>query len=446
MLKHKAIPYPKLLAVGFALLILLGAVLLSLPIASKSGESTPFLTALFTATSATCVTGLILVDTFLHWSVFGQIVIITLIQIGGLGFMTLMTAFSLAVHRTISLRERTLLKENFNMPEIGGMVRLTKRILLGTLCIEGVGAVILSACLIPKLGWGNGIYTGVFMAISAFCNAGFDLFGRFGPFTSLVPFADNPVFLVTIALLILIGGIGFMVWDDILKHKWRLRRYRLHSKIALAATLGITVAATLLFWILESGATGANMSWSEQLLHAFFDSVTPRTAGFNAVDTAALSPASQFLTVLLMIVGGSPGSTAGGVKTVTFAVLFICLISNLRRRSGYNVFRRRLPKDVLINAVSVVGVYAVLFTVGLFALCALQPQISFSDLLFECASALSTVGMTTGITRDLTSASHMILIFLMFCGRIGSLSFAMVFMQKTKQEIALSPEEPVGVG
>lgn len=445
-MKRRSVSYPKRVALGFALIILLGACLLCLPIASKSGGSTPFLTSLFTATSATCVTGLVLVDTYLHWSVFGQLVILALIQIGGLGFMTLMTAFSLALHRTVSLRERTLLKENFNMPEIGGMVRLTKRIVRGTLLIEGIGAAILSACLIPKLGVGRGIYTGVFLGISAFCNAGFDLLGSYGAFSSLVPMADNAVFLITVALLILIGGIGFIVWDDVLRHRLHFRKYRLHSKIALTVTVGVTLVGTLLFFILERDATGAGLSVPAGLLHAFFDSVTPRTAGFNAVDTAALTPASQLLSVLLMMLGGSPGSTAGGIKTVTVAVLFVCLVSNLRRRSGCNVFGRRLPRDVLVNALSVVGIYLTLAVTGVFLICAVQPELSFPDVVFECISATSTVGMTTGITRDMTAFSQCVLIVLMFSGRIGSLSFAMIFMQNKKQEIALLPEEAVSVG
>ncbi len=445
-MKRRAIPYPKLLAVGFLALILLGACLLSLPIASKSGQATPFLTSLFTATSATCVTGLVMVDTYLHWSLFGHVVLILLIQIGGIGFMTLMTAFSLALHRSISLRERTLLKENFNMPEIGGMVRLTKRILLGTLCVEGIGAVILSGCLIPRLGITDGIWSAVFLSISAFCNAGFDLFGRFEAFGSLVAFADHTVLLLTVSLLILIGGIGFIVWDDVLRHRFRFRKYRLHSKIALTVTALLTVCGTLLFLLFEREATGADFSLGKQVLHAFFDSVTPRTAGFNAVDIAALTPASKLLTVLLMMVGGSPGSTAGGLKTVTVAVLLICALSNLRRRSGYNVFGRRLPRDILVNAVSVLATYLTLLFTGLFVICAVQPELDFLNVLLECVSAISTVGMTTGITRSLLPISQGILILMMFCGRIGSLSFAMVFMQKQKQEIALSPEETVGVG
>lgn len=445
-MKHRAVSYPKLVALGFLLMILCGAGLLCLPVASKSGEATPFLTALFTATSATCVTGLVMVDTFLHWSLFGQLVILALIQVGGLGFMTLMTVFSLAVHRTISLRERTLLRENFSVPEIGGIVRLTRRIIRGTFLVEGVGAVVLSACLIPKLGWASGIYTGCFLSISAFCNAGFDLLGRYGAFTSLVPLADNAVFLITVVLLVVIGGIGFVVWDDVLTHRHHLRKYRLHSKIALSTTAGITVVTTLLFLVLERNATGAGMSLGGQLAHALFDSVTPRTAGFNAVDTAALTPASKLLTLLLMMVGGSPASTAGGLKTVTVAVLFICAFSNLRRRSGYNVFGRRLPKNTLTDAVSVVSIYSVLLMSGVFIICAVQPELPFIDVLFECVSAHSTVGMTTGITRQLLPFSQGVLIFLMYCGRIGSLSFAMVFLQNKKQEIALSPEEAVGVG
>ncbi|MBQ9964095.1 MAG: Trk family potassium uptake protein [Clostridia bacterium] len=445
-MKHRALSYPKLLAGGFLLMILCGAVLLSLPISSKSGEYTPFLTSLFTATSASCVTGLVLVDTYLHWSVFGQLVILLMIQIGGIGFMTLMTAFSLALHRSISLRERTLLKENFNMPEIGGMVRLTKRILCGTLLIELCGAVILSACLIPSLGVGEGVYTAVFVSISAFCNAGFDLFGRYGAFTSLVPFAGNAVFMLAVSLLILIGGIGFIVWDDVLRHRFRFRKYRLHSKIALCTTALITVVATVLFLVLERDSTGADMPFAKQLLHAFFDSVTPRTAGFNAVEISEMAPASKLLSIFLMMVGGSPGSTAGGLKTVTVAVLLICALSNLRRRSGYNVFGRRLPRDVLDNAVSVLMTYVTVLTVGVTVVCALQTEQSFLDILLECVSALSTVGITAGITRDLLPASQLVLILMMFCGRIGSLSFAMVFMQKQRREIALSPEETVGVG
>ncbi len=445
-MKRRAVSYPKRVALGFLLLILLGAGLLCLPIASKSGESTPFLTSLFTATSATCVTGLVLVDTYLHWSLFGQLVIITLIQIGGLGFMTLMTAFSLALHRTISLRERTLLKENFNMPDIGGTVRLTKRIVCGTLLTEGVGAVILSACLIPKFGIARGVYTGTFLSISAFCNAGFDLLGSEGAFSSLASMGDNPLFLITVALLILIGGIGFIVWDDVLKHRHRIGKYRLHSKVALTVTALLTVIGTLLFLVLERNATGADMSVPQQVLHAFFDSVTPRTAGFNTVDTAALTPASQLLSVLFMMIGGSPGSTAGGMKTVTIAVLMICMFSNLRRRSGYNVFGKRLPRETLINALSVVGIYLTLVVTGIFLICAVQPEFSFMEVVFECVSATSTVGMSTGITRDLNVFSECVIILLMFSGRIGSLSFAMVFMQKTKQEIALSPEETVSVG
>ncbi len=445
-MKRRAVSYPKRVALGFLLLILLGAGLLCLPVASKSGEATPFLTSLFTATSATCVTGLILVDTYLHWSLFGQLVIITLIQIGGLGFMTLMTSFSLALHRTISLRERTLLKENFNMPDIGGMVRLTKRIVCGTFLVEGIGAVILSSCLIPKFGIARGVYTGTFLSISAFCNAGFDLLGSEGAYSSLASMAENPLFLITVALLILIGGIGFIVWDDVLRHRHRFRKYRLHSKIALTITVGLTAVGTLLFFVLERQATGADMALPQQLLHAFFDSVTPRTAGFNAVDTASLTPASKLLSVLFMMVGGSPGSTAGGIKTVTIAVLAVCMLSNLRRRSGYNVFGKRLPKETLVNALSVVGIYLTLAVTGIFLICAVQPELSFMDVLFECVSATSTVGMTTGITRDLTVFSRCVMILLMFSGRIGSLSFAMVFMQKKQQEIALSPEETVSVG
>ncbi len=438
--------YPHLVALGFALTIFLGAVLLSLPIASNSGTATPFLSCLFTATSATCVTGLIVADTFLHWSVFGRVVIITLIQIGGLGFMTLMTGFSMALHRQISLRERTLLKETFNTPDIGGMVRLTRKILVGTLCVELAGAVAFTTRLIPKFGFWDGLGRSVFLSISAFCNAGFDLLGDQGAYSSLVSFAEDPVAIVTAALLILIGGIGFLVWDDVAHHKWHFRKYRLHSKLALTMTVGITVITTALFLILEREHTNAGLPFGQQLLNAFFDSVTPRTAGFNSVDVNAMHPASGALTTLLMFIGGSPGSTAGGIKTTTLAVLLICCFSNLFNRSGYNLFRRRLSQEVLVQAVSVTGIQLLLVLTGIFLVSAAQPELALTDIIFECFSAIDTVGMTTGVTRELSSFSRVVVMALMYCGRLGTLTFAMVFVQRKKKELLRFPEESISVG
>lgn len=440
------ISYPHLVAFGFAATILIGALLLMLPISSVGGTSTPFLSCLFTSTSATCVTGLIVVDTFMHWSIFGRCVILTLIQIGGLGFMTLMTGFSMALNRQISLRQRTLLKENFNSPDIGGMVRLTRKILFGTVVVEGAGAILFATRLIPKFGFWDGLGRSVFMSISAFCNAGFDLLGDQGEYSSLVSVAGDPVMIVTAAVLILVGGIGFLVWDDVATHKWRLRRYRLHSKLVLVVTLGITVVTTVMFLFLERDHTGIDQSFGQQLLNAFFASVTPRTAGFNSVDINAMHPASGALTTVLMFIGGSPGSTAGGVKTTTIAVLALCCISNLFNRSGFNLFRRRLPRDLIVQAVSVVGVQMMLVATGIFLVSAAQPELPLTDVIFECFSAIDTVGMTTGVTRELSSFSQVVVLLMMYCGRLGSLTFAMVFVQKTRKDILLYPEETVSVG
>ena len=440
------ISYPHLVALVFAAAILIGALLLMLPISSVNGTSTPFLSCLFTSTSATCVTGLVVVDTFMHWSIFGRCVIIALIQIGGLGFMTLMTGFSMALNRQISLRQRTLLKENFNSPDISGMVRLTRKILLGTVIVEGAGTVLFATRLIPKFGFWDGLGRSAFMSISAFCNAGFDLLGDQGAYSSLVSVADDPVIIVTAAMLILVGGIGFLVWDDIATHKWHFRRYRLHSKLAMTVTLGITVVTTAMFVFLERDHTGADLPLAQQVLNAFFASVTPRTAGFNSVDVNAMHPASGALTTVLMFIGGSPGSTAGGVKTTTVAVLALCCISNLFNRSGFNLFRRRLPRDLIVQAVSVVGVQLMLVATGIFLVSAAQPELPMTDVIFECFSAIDTVGMTTGVTRELSSFSQVVVLTLMYCGRLGSLTFAMVFVQKTRKDILLYPEETVSVG
>ncbi len=438
--------YPKIISFGFCMLILLGALLLSLPISSRTGESTSFLSCLFTATSASCVTGLVVVDTYTHWSVFGQTVIIILIQIGGIGFMTLMTVVSLALNRQITLKERTLLKDSFNTPDISGMVRLTKHIVAGTVIFELIGSILLATRFIPIFGLSQGLYTAVFMSISAFCNAGFDILGEFGEYSSLISFSDDALVILTISALILIGGIGFIVWDDIAKNKWHIKRYKLHSKIVLVSTVILALGGTLLFLLFEKDATNRDLPFHQQLLNSFFDAVTPRTAGFNSVDTAGLSNVSKMLTTLLMFIGGSPGSTAGGVKTVTIAVIFICLLSSLRNKSGYNVFKRRLPIHVVINALCVIVIHLTLSLVGVLIICVLQPEISLPDVVFECFSAMGTVGMSTGITRDLGAISQIILILLMFSGRIGSLSFALIFTEKKQKDVLLFPEEKVNVG
>lgn len=435
----------RMIAFGFALIIVIGTILLSLPIATKTGE-TDLLTALFTATSATCVTGLVAADTYQNWTLFGQLVILCMLQVGGLGFMTIGVYISILLKRRIGLQERATLHESVNTLEIAGVVRLVKKIVQGALIIEGTGALLLATRFIPRFGWANGIYFSIFHSISAFCNGGFDLMGIDEAYSSLVSYEGDILVNVVICLLILIGGIGFIVWDDVLKHKWHFKKYLLHSKIVLATTLGLTVGGTLLFLIFENNATLAGMTPIEKLLGALFASVTPRTAGFNTVDTGAMSNAGTLLTMLLMFIGGSPGSTAGGAKTTTMVVLLFYAVAMIRNREDINLFGRRLSADVVRKANAVVVIN---FSLAFGAACvimALQPAIPMPDVVFEVLSAINTVGMTTGITRELGVISKLIVAVLMYCGRLGSLSFALVLAKKPSTNHVREPQEKIIVG
>ena len=327
----------RVIALGFALIIAIGTLLLMLPISTRTGEVN-LLNALFTATSATCVTGLIVADTYQNWTTFGQIVIISMIQIGGLGFMTIGVYISVLLKKRIGLQERENLHESVNTLEIAGVVKLAKKIVQGTLIIEGIGALLLATRFIPAFGAARGIYYSVFHSISAFCNAGFDLMGIQGEYSSLVHFEDDIIVNMTVMSLILIGGIGFIVWDDISRHKWQFRKYLLHTKIVLTSTVVITVITTILFLLFENSNTFQGMTPLEKLLGAVFCSVTPRTAGFNTVDTASLTEASKALSMILMFIGGSPGSTAGGAKTTTIVVLFCYAIAMIRNHEDINLW------------------------------------------------------------------------------------------------------------
>lgn len=435
----------RMIAFGFALIIVIGTILLSLPIATKTGE-TDLLTALFTATSATCVTGLVAADTYQNWTLFGQLVILCMLQVGGLGFMTIGVYISILLKRRIGLQERATLHESVNTLEIAGVVRLVKKIVQGAFIIEGTGALLLATRFIPCFGWANGIYFSIFHSISAFCNGGFDLMGIDEAYSSLVSYEGDILVNVVICLLILIGGIGFIVWDDVLKHKWHFKKYLLHSKIVLATTLGLTVAGTLLFLIFENNATLAGMTPIEKLLGALFASVTPRTAGFNTVDTGAMSNAGTLLTMLLMFIGGSPGSTAGGAKTTTMVVLLFYAVAMIRNREDINLFGRRLSADVVRKANAVVVINFSLAFGAACAIMALQPAIPMPDVVFEVLSAINTVGMTTGITRELGVISKLIVAVLMYCGRLGSLSFALVLAKKPSTNHVREPQEKIIVG
>lgn len=435
----------QIIALGFFLLIMSGTLLLMLPISSRDGTITPFLDSLFTSASASCVTGLVVVDTYQHWSTFGQIVIIIMIQIGGLGFMTFGVLLSLVVGRKIGLQERNLISESINAIQIGGIVGFVKRILMGTLLIEGVGAILLSIRFIPQLGLVNGVYYGIFHSISAFCNAGFDLMGRMEPFASLTAYSGDWMVNLTVMALIITGGIGFLVWDDVYRQKWHFKKYRLHSKIVLITTAVLVFGGAILFAIFEWNHLSAGLGGGERFLTAMFDSVTARTAGFNSTDTAALSSSSKLLTMILMFIGGSPGSTAGGIKTTTVVIFILYMKAAMMRTRGCNIFKRRIDDDAIKKASAVLCVNLVLVLSAVMLICAVQP-LNLTDVMFEAMSAMGTVGMTTGITRSLLPVSRIAIILLMYCGRIGSLSFALSFTERKKVSPIVLPAEKILIG
>lgn len=442
---HSKLTQTQMIVVGFMLIILTGSLLLMLPWASRSHEVTPFLDTLFTATSASCVTGLVVVDTWSHWSVFGQVIILILIQVGGMGFMTLGVFMAILLRRRIGLKTRGVLQESINSLQIGGIVKLAKKIIQGTVFFESVGALILMYRFIPKVGMARGIWYGIFHSVSAFCNAGFDLMGYMEPYESLCGYAGDWLVNLTIMSLIVIGGIGFFVWDDIATKKLKVHRYTLHTKLVLMTTLALIIGGALFFFFTEQSNVLKNMPFAERIWASFFQSVTARTAGFNTVDTGALTEGSKFVTILLMFVGGSPGSTAGGIKTTTLIVLLVCVRSNMRQEKGYNILDRRLDEEVVRKACTVMCTNLLLMLTATIVMLVLQP-FALTDVLFETASAIGTVGMTTGITRSICSISKAVLIFLMYCGRIGSLTFALSLRGNKHEPAVKQPVEQVMIG
>ncbi|WP_320954859.1 TrkH family potassium uptake protein [Hungatella effluvii] len=433
------------IAYGFFCVIITGTLLLMLPFASRDGQSEPFLNCLFTATSASCVTGLVVADTWSQWSLFGQLVILTMIQIGGLGFITVGVFISIVLRRKIGLKERGLMMESVNTLQIGGVVRLAKKIIIGTCIFEGMGAVLLAIRFIPQFGFFRGLFYGIFHSISAFCNAGFDLMGGQTPYSSFVAYYDDWLVNFVIMSLIIIGGIGFIVWDDLSRNKLHFRKYMLQTKIVLVTTAILVFGGGLLFYLLERNHLLVGMNTSGKILTSLFSSVTARTAGFNTTDTAALTDGSKLLTIILMFIGGSPGSTAGGIKTTTLVVLLLCVHSNIKQTYGINIFGRRLENDAVKRAGTILTINLLLAVTASLAIMAIQP-LGFSDILFETFSAIGTVGMTTGITRALHPVSRCIIILLMYCGRIGSLSFALAFVQSKRKPHVQQPAEAINIG
>ena len=434
------------IAIGFILMILIGAILLDTPMASRSGQSIGFLSALFTATSASCVTGLVVADTATQWTLFGQIVVLILIQIGGLGFISIGVFFSIILRRKIGLRERGLMMESTNALQLGGIVKFARRIVAGTAIVEGVGALLLMIRFIPEFGILKGIWYGIFHSVSAFCNGGFDLMGaKYGKYSSLVAYYDDPLVNIVIMSLIVIGGIGFVVWGDLLKNRWHFKKYLLHTKIVLLMSTILIFGGALLFYWAERNGVLKGMSVSGQILSSLFASVTARTAGFNTVDTAAMSGASKLLTAVLMFIGGSPGSTAGGIKTTTLFVLLMGVKKNVTGAYGIQAFGKRLEDDALATASIIATLNMGITIIAIFIVMGMQP-FAMQDVVFEAFSASGTVGITAGITRDLNTVSRILMIMLMYLGRVGSLSFALAFMESKKKPKVMLPKESISIG
>ena len=420
----------RLIALSFVILILTGTFLLCLPVSARDGNFTSPLDALFTATSATCVTGLIVADTFTKWSLFGQIVILILIQIGGIGLMSFISM---------------LLMQAAGNTQLSGMVKLVRRIVSGTFLIEGCGALLLALRFIPRMGFGQGLYYAVFHAISAFCNAGFDLMGRYEAFSSLTGYASDVLVNITVMLLIIIGGIGFLVWDDILKCRLSFKNYSLHSKIVLVTTPVLLVGGAIGYFVFEQNYTLQGNGIGEQILKSFFASTTMRTAGFNTIDYASMSPSASLLSDVLMMIGGSPGSTAGGMKITTIALVFLSMVSMLRGQSDTVIGKRRVSTILIKQAAVIILVYAVYILAGTMLICHIE-GLPMSNVLFEVISAVCTVGVTTGITPHLCALSHIILIILMYGGRIGGFTLMLILGKQNKQPPLRRPKENILIG
>ena len=441
--RKKQITPGRIILVGFALLILTGALLLMLPISTKGPGGASFLDALFTATSATCVTGLIVQDTALYWTEFGQFIILLLIQIGGMGVVTVAITVAIFSGKKIGLKQRWVMQESISAPQVGGIVRMTGFILKSLFFMEGIGAALLAIRFIPEFGIARGLWYSVFHSISAFCNAGFDLMGIKRPFSSLTDYTGDPIVSLTIAFLIILGGIGFTTWKDVRQHRFHLHAFSLQSKLVLATTAGLLLIPTLLFYFFEfSRPVWDSLSTGDKLLAAFFQAVTPRTAGFNSVDLTALSEPTQAITVMLMLIGGAPGSTAGGFKVTTLSVLILTTIAVLRRQPGPECFGRRLMPEALTNAAAIFVLYFTLFFAGGAAICAME-DITLMEALFETASAIGTVGLTLGATPSLGIASKLILIFLMYFGRVGGLTLIYAMLSGKTRPAAQYPQERI---
>lgn len=422
------------IALVFLSIILLGTVLLSLPIASRDAKSCGLLGALFTATSATCVTGLVMFDTWSQFSGFGQGVILGLIEIGGLGFMSAASIVVFLLRRKVGLKQRMLMAQALSLNEMEGVVRLQKYVLFGSLSIQFLGAVVLFLRFLPLQGAATAAWWGVFHAISAFCNAGFDIVGSVAPGANMIVFNRDPVVCITLMVLIVVGGLGFFVWEEMVRvHSWK--KFSVYTKLVLTTSLGLILGGAVLLCLLEwnNPGTMGSMTTGQKILNGFFQSVTVRTAGFTSMDQAQLTDAGKGVSIFLMLIGGSSGSTAGGAKTVTLVVLLLFLLARARGRQTVSIFKNSIPTDKVLDAVTIVAILVVLSMFGALFICATSP-VSFTDSLFEAVSALATVGLTAGVTGSLSIPAKLLIILYMYFGRVGVLTISLGFLIGDKAE------------
>jgi len=440
--KNKFTPV-QILAIGFAILIFTGAFLLSLPIASKNGVRTNFLDCIFTSTSAVCVTGLVTLDTGTYWSYFGKTVILVLIEIGGLGFMSFATLIFLLFGKKITLKERLVMQEAMNYFSLSGLVKMARYILVFTFLVEGIGALLLSTQFIPEFGILKGIYYSIFHSVSAFCNAGFDLMGNF---SSITRYSNNAVIMLTVSSIIVVSGLGFYVWLDIYNYK-KSKRLSLHSKLVLLMTVILIIIGAILMFLFEMKNPNTIMGKSikEKILSSLFAAITPRTAGFNSISTTDMTNASKFLTIILMFIGGSPGSTAGGIKTATAGVLFVTVISVIRGRDDTELFQRRISKNTVYKAFAIIVISLGVVVTVTMILSITESTAPFEDLLYEATSAFGTVGLSLGLTQKLSSIGKIVISITMYVGRVGPLTLALAFGKKRNASIRY-PEDKILVG
>ncbi|NLZ48963.1 MAG: Trk family potassium uptake protein [Clostridiales bacterium] len=440
----------QILCLGFVTLILIGALLLSLPISSAKGQFTSFIDSLFTATSSLCVTGFVNLDTGSYWSYFGKTLIIILVQIGGIGFMSFATMLAIILGKKITLRDRLVLQESMNTFNLQGLVKMEKYILSFTFIIETIGALVLSTQFIPSFGLSKGIYYSFWHSISAFCNGGFDLFGTVdSPFISLIGWRENPIVIVTLTILIIVGGLGFLVWADIYNYKVS-RKLSLHSKVVIIGTLILIFGGAFFIYILECNnpLTLKDMSMVDKIINSFFASVSHRTAGMSTIITADMKPASRLLTIILMFIGGSSGSTAGGIKITTVTIIIMTIVCTIKGKEETEIFKKRVSKEQVLKSfiIATLGFSLIILATVLLSIIESNSAFSLECLFFEATSALTTAGLSLGLTPHLSSLGKVLIIILMYIGRVGPLTVALSLGKNKKKNLIRYPEGKILIG